>query len=320
MSDAAAIEWYDDLGPLGVGGCGALRKVRRIRDGVILAVKRLLPKYRNSKAMRERFAQEERLLRALQGHPNVVRFVQSHHEMGDGQGPGIAIELLEGNLLDRMRRGMSYEERIRAALEIADALAFMHGKGIIHRDVKPENILIDKKGTAKLADFGCAKAAGFGIDLTQGTVGTRYYMAPEQHRPRCHADERSDVHAYGVTLFHLFIGRLPEFNQRHEILKFPGWEKVAPAFLTFLLKATADSPNDRYQSMAEVRAELERLRDERALPGVQNPQAVPRESERVVTPNDARPSCRDLLAVAVVIVIVAVGIACAVRSLQRSAA
>jgi eukaryotic-like serine/threonine-protein kinase len=281
MSDAAAIEWFDDLGPIGAGGWGAIRKVRRIRDGVFLAIKRLLPKHRASKEMRDRFAQEERLLRELQGHPNIVRIVQSYPEMSDGQGPGIALELMDGNLLDRMRKGMSHEGRLKAAFQVADALKFMHQKGVIHRDVKPQNVLLDKEGVAKLADFGCAKAPGYGVDLTRWSVGTLGYMAPEQHRPRCHADERSDIHAYGVTLFHLFLGRMPEFNDQHRILKFPGWEEVDLQFLALLMKATAESPADRYQSMAEVKAEMLRLQASRLIPGAQRPKVVPLQAKPV---------------------------------------
>lgn len=324
MSEAAAIDWYYDMGPLGAGGWGAIRKMRRIRDGVILAVKRLLPKHRGSKAMLDRFAQEEQLLRALQGHPNIVRIVQAHREMSDGQGPGIALELMDGNLLGRMRAGMSYEAKTRVALELADALAFIHSKGVIHRDVKPENVLLDKAGVAKLADFGCAKAPGFGVDLTKWSIGTRVYMAPEQHRPKCHADARSDIHAYGVTLFHLFLGRLPEFDVQHRILKFPGSETISPQFLAFLMKVTAAEPNDRFQGMLEVKAEFMRLQSAKLLPGASKPDTIPLRA--TVMPRaegpERNPGAADLwkaIGTVLVVGIVVVGAVLALRAIARRA-
>lgn len=321
MSEAAAIEWYDDLGPIGAGGWGAIRKMRRIRDGVVLAVKRLLPKHRASKAMLDRFAQEEKLLRALQGHPNIVRIVQAHREMSDGRGPGIALELMDGNLLGRMQAGMSHEAKARAALELADALIFIHANGIIHRDVKPENVLVDKDGVTKLADFGCAKAPGFGVDLTKWSIGTRVYMAPEQHRPKCHADARSDIHAYGVTLFNLFLGHLPEFNEQHQILKFPGWEAVDPQFLTMLMKATAADPSDRFQSMAEVKAELLRLYDARLLPGASRPHTVPLQARTIPHSEEPgrEPAASDAWKAIAAIVLVGIAVVGAVLVLRAVA-
>lgn len=269
MSDVQV--WYEDLGSIGDGGWGVVRKMRRQSNGRIFAVKRINPMYCQDPNMLQRFALEEQLLWKVQGHPNIIRIIESHANMTDGKGPAIVFELMSGTLLDSMSRGMRVQDKITAARHLAEALIYAHSKGVIHRDVKPENVLVSPEGIFKLTDFGCSKAPGFGIDMTRFSIGTEQYMAPEQSGEKRYADERSDIHAYGVTLFHLFVGQMPQFNGAHQLLRWDGIASTDRRFIDFIIKMTCLNPDLRYQSMREVRDTLLTLEKAYALPGLKRP-------------------------------------------------
>jgi serine/threonine protein kinase len=263
-----AVVYYQDLGLIGEGGWGIVRRMKRAKDGLICAMKRILPIHRANRAMLDRFVQEAQLLRRLQGHPNVVNVIDYHSRSVDGEGPMLALELLEGSLDSRIRRGMPVQEKIKAVRHVIEGLRFVHSHGVTHRDIKPENILVDRNGNYKISDFGCAKAPGWSIDMTQFSMGTETYMAPEQRRPYHHADARSDIHALGVLIFRLFVGRLPVFNEQHLIVQWQGWEKVDKQFFGLVARMTALRSDRRLQSMRDVKVEFEKLVEQRLIPGI----------------------------------------------------
>ncbi len=178
---------YELLGPIGAGGMGEVWKARDTRLDRTVAIKRLKGRHTT------RFEQEARAIAAL-NHPNICTV----HDVGPDY---LVMEYVEGKPL---RGPLRVEEAVKLALQIAGALEEAHGRGILHRDPKPGNILVTGKGVAKLLDFGLAKLMTDDpeTDVTrtiEGTVlGTPAYMSPEQARGEP-VDKRADIWAFGVV-------------------------------------------------------------------------------------------------------------------------
>jgi serine/threonine protein kinase len=206
-------------GPLGIGGMGQVFAATELANGAPAAVKVLAPRWTTDEEAAARFRSEAEALRQLE-HPGIVK-IRATGETADGR-LFIAMDLVEGCDLGRLLRA----ERLEAArayaifLKVCAALEHAHSRGIVHRDVKPSNILIGRDGTVKLADFGLAKhladeLSNYGIgSLTQtrDTFGTPYYIAPEALRGRADASPAADVYAAGVLLYHLLTGSPPLGN------------------------------------------------------------------------------------------------------------
>jgi eukaryotic-like serine/threonine-protein kinase len=243
---------YEILAPIGAGGMGEVWKARDTRLGRTVAIKRLTVTHG------ARFEQEARAIAAL-NHPHICQI----HDVGPDY---LVMEYVEGKPLCGPLRT---EDAIKLALQIAAALEEAHEKGILHRDLKPGNILVTEKGTAKLLDFGLAKllnAASEDATVSlEGTVsGTPAYMSPEQARGEP-LDARSDVFSFGAVLYEMFSGK-----------RAFGGNSVAQSLSAVLrdepspLEASADlqrivgkclskQPQDRFPSMAELRVALEKI-------------------------------------------------------------
>ena len=184
---------YEILAPIGAGGMGEVWKARDTRLDRIVAIKQLKGQHS------ARFRQEGHAIAAL-NHPNICTLLDV--------GPDyLVMEYVEGKPLSGPLR---VEEVVKLALQVVGALEEAHGKGILHRDLKPGNILVTRKGVAKLLDFGLAKLmTDSDTDVTQtieGTVlGTAAYMAPEQAEGKP-LDERSDVFSFGAVLYEMLSG------------------------------------------------------------------------------------------------------------------
>ena len=186
---------YEILAPLGAGGMGEVWKATDTRLGRIVAIKVLHGPHS------ERFEQEARAVAAL-NHPNICQI----HDVGPQY---LVLEYVDGKPLTGP---LPMAETLRLAIQIASALEEAHGRGILHRDLKPGNILVTAKGTAKLLDFGLAKPMA-GWDDTrdatrtiEGTItGTPSYMAPEQIEGKP-CDARSDVFSFGAVLYEMLVG------------------------------------------------------------------------------------------------------------------
>jgi hypothetical protein len=260
---------YRVLAPLGRGGMGA---VYRAHDEVLdedVALKILRPEVAGTPEMAARFRSEIKLARKV-SHWNVCRI----HEYGeDGGLQYISMELIPGaTLKDRLRSGpLPADRAFDVAVQIAEGLAAIHKVGIIHRDLKSPNVMIDDAGTAKVMDFGIAKAAAAGTDgaSTGYVLGSPEYMSPEQARGR-RADFRSDLYSLGIVVFEAFTGRVPfrgstpvETLMMHVEAPPPIEDPslaLPPALLPVLRSALAKDPGARFPDAATMAEALKAAR------------------------------------------------------------
>ncbi len=206
-----SISHYRILGRLGGGGMGIVYRARDSRLGRQVAMKFIAPEISRDPEAKQRFLLEARTASSLD-HPNICT-IHDVSEMGDGR-LFIVMALYEGETLrTRLKRGrMSVSETPDIGAQIASALDAAHARGIVHRDVKPANVLITDEGVVKLLDFGLALTDD-GLSRTGGLKGTVAYMSPEQARGD-RADERSDVWAAGVMLYEMLLHEHP-FSAEH---------------------------------------------------------------------------------------------------------
>lgn len=199
--------YYRILEIVGQGGMATVYKAVDSRDEKIFAVKVMLPILSRDDGLKKRFRQEAKMLRRLK-HPNIVPF------LGYGEENGHLYYVLPyistGSLTDRLANGpMSIEETAQIISQVAAALQYAHDMGVVHRDVKPSNILLDEQGKAQLSDFGFAYWSEASLSLTgSGLIGTPGYMSPEQ----CLGEgvtALSDQYSLAVVLYRLVVGRIP---------------------------------------------------------------------------------------------------------------
>src|SRR5688572_24195392 len=203
---------YRIIDKLGEGGMGVVYKAQDTRLERMVALKFLPTELASAPAAKQRFLNEARAASAL-NHPNVTVV----YDVGEAESrPFIAMEYVEGETLKARLRGepMSIEQVKAVALQIAEGLHAAHGKGIVHRDIKPDNILLTRDGTVKIMDFGIAKLRG-DADMTQTgmTLGTLSYMSPEQVLGEV-VDHRSDIWSFGVVLYEMLARELPFHRDR----------------------------------------------------------------------------------------------------------
>lgn len=213
------VQGYELHGALGIGGMGQVFEATELATSERVAVKILAPRWTADEEAAARFRSEAEALRQLE-HAGIVR-IRGTGETDDGR-LFIAMELVVGCDLGRLLRAekLPPARAYEIFLKVCAALTHAHSRGIVHRDVKPSNILIGRDGTVKLADFGLAKhladeLTNYGIgSLTQtrDTFGTPYYIAPEALRGRSDSTPAADVYAVGVLLYHLLTGTPPLGN------------------------------------------------------------------------------------------------------------
>jgi serine/threonine protein kinase len=201
---------YELLDKIAEGGMGAIYRGRDQRSGQLVAVKIMPPHMAANPVLLKRFEQEFRAASRLD-HPNIVRALA----YGDnGASPYLVMEFVEGESLGQKleRDGrMPETEAIRIIAQVAQGLHRAHKQNLIHRDVKPDNILLGGGGVAKLADLGLVKEADTDLNLTRTGrgLGTPHFMAPEQFRNAKGADVRCDVYSLGATLYMMVTGEVP---------------------------------------------------------------------------------------------------------------
>jgi serine/threonine protein kinase len=252
--------------------------VYRAYDLVLMrevAVKLLSSPLADDPAFVDRFRTEARRVAAL-SHPHLVPVYHAGEEKLDGTHMlYLVMPLLRGSLHDLLKREgkLPYAEAVWLVLQVADGLDAAHRFGVIHRDVKPENILLDTEGQALLADFGVARAIGYGDQKSTTAwsglaVGTPEYMAPEQLRGG-DIDQRADLYALGVVLYELLTGRLPftgetSYDIAAQALNSPlvpprTYEpNIPPTLEQVVLTAMARRPSDRFPSVADFALALRR--------------------------------------------------------------
>lgn len=198
---------YTATALLGAGGMAWVVVASRGDGSPEIALKVLKPKYAGDQQFTARFLNEAGIARELR-HPNIIRIL----DVGQaGDAVYFAMPRLAASLAARLETAVLPEaEVVRAARDVARALAFAHEAGVVHRDIKPQNILFDADGTGVLADFGIARAVASYVSTTgkQLTIGTPHYISPEQARG-LPLDGRTDVYALGVTMYRAATGELP---------------------------------------------------------------------------------------------------------------
>jgi serine/threonine protein kinase len=201
---------YDLIEAVGKGGCGSVYRATDRETGAVVAVKVLAANLADNPKLHYRFAQEFQAASRLE-HPNIVRAI----DFGmDGKTTYLAMEFVEGHSLGDLivrHKRLPEGSAVRIITQVAQALDYAHKRQIIHRDVKPDNILVRADGRAKLADFGLAKDVGNDRDLTRPStaLGTPHFMAPEQYDDAKRVDVRADVYSLGATLYMAVTGRAP---------------------------------------------------------------------------------------------------------------
>jgi len=264
---------YHILAQLGEGGMAIIYKAydtRLERDVAIKIIRKGAFPPDHVERILKRFEREAKALARL-SHPNIVKV----HDYGEHEGsPYLVMEYLpSGTLKQRMEKPIPWQEAIQILLPIAEALDYAHSQNMVHRDVKPSNILLTQRGQPMLTDFGIAKV----LDLeetqeltgTSAAVGTPEYMAPEQATART-VDHRADIYALGVVLYEMVTGRKPFIADtpmavliKHATESLPRPKHLVPnlpdSVEKMLLKALAKNPVDRYQSMAEMGNAFEKI-------------------------------------------------------------
>jgi Tol biopolymer transport system component/tRNA A-37 threonylcarbamoyl transferase component Bud32 len=302
---------------LGEGGMGVVYKARDLHLDRFIALKVLRPEKVREPERRRRFIQEAKAASAL-SHPNII------HVYDIDQADGVqfmAIEYVEGKALGELigRKGLAISETLNYGVQIADALAAAHAAGIIHRDIKPGNIMVNEKGLAKVLDFGLAKLVEttggdpFAPTVTikdaarteEGAIlGTVAYMSPEQAEGK-KLDARSDIFSFGSVLYQMLTGKRP-FQGETRMSTLSAILSKEPKRVRDLVpelplelervvsRCLRKDPARRFQNMADVKVALEELRDESASGKLRSGAATARKLDR---------SPAMLAAVAIVLVI-----------------
>ncbi len=278
------ISHYEVLEHLGTGGMGSVYKARDVKLDRTVALKFLPPHLTRDPEAKRRFLQEARTTSSLQ-HKNIC-VVYDIDETDDGQ-MFISMECIEGETLNaRIANGpLTIQESVRITMQVAAGLARAHESGIIHRDLKPANVMITRDGSAKILDFGLAKAGSGALLTLPGTLlGTVAYMSPEQASGD-EVDHRSDLWSLGVMLYEMVTGQRPfagEYDQavmyaiiheRHPSPHAAGMEIPAP-LETILDRCLEKSPEGRYPDAASLLDVLGRLEKEAKHPQADHPKSI----------------------------------------------
>ncbi len=255
---------YEILEKIGTGGMSDVYKAKCHKLNRFVAVKVLKQEFSENANFVSKFQTEAQAAAGL-AHPNIVNVYDVGEENGIHY---IVMELVEGITLKKYiekKARLSYKEAVSIAIQVSMGIEAAHNNHIIHRDIKPQNIIISKDGKVKVTDFGIAKAATSNT-ITSNVMGSVHYTSPEQARGG-YSDEKSDIYSLGVTMFEMLTGRVP-FNGettvaiaiKHIQEEMPSPKEYVPeipaSVESIVLKCCQKSPDRRYQSMGELIADL----------------------------------------------------------------
>ncbi|MCJ7458221.1 MAG: protein kinase [candidate division Zixibacteria bacterium] len=263
------ISHYKILEKLGEGGMGVVYKAQDIKLDRLVALKFLPPHLTSEPVEKERFIHEAKAASAL-SHTNITTI----HEIDEFEGQMfIVMEYCEGNTLKHIidKETLTIKKVLDIGIQLCEGLALAHEKGIVHRDIKSDNIMLTPRGQVKIMDFGLAKLKGATkLTKTRSTLGTLAYMSPEQAQGE-EVDSRSDIFSFGVVLYELLTGKLP-FAGEHQaaviysiineepqpIARFNN--QVSAKLEDMVYKALAKEKDERYQHIDDLLADLRRER------------------------------------------------------------
>jgi serine/threonine-protein kinase len=260
---------YEILEVVGAGGMSIVYKARCHRLNRNVAIKVLKPEFSNDKNFVTKFRIEAQASAGLT-HPNIVNVYDVYDDDGIYF---IVMELVEGITLKEYiaeNGRLPMDKAIDVSIQIASGLEAAHESHIIHRDIKPQNIIVAKNGTVKVTDFGIARAASPNT-LTSGAVGSVHYISPEQARGG-YSDERSDIYSLGITMYEMVTGRVPfdgDNNvsialmhiQNEMIPPRQYYPDIYSSFEKIILKATQKKPERRYLTASALIADLKRVQN-----------------------------------------------------------
>ncbi len=261
---------YEIIGKLGEGGLGVVYKARQLSMGRVVALKVLHERWVTDDEFRKRFLVEARLVGRL-SHPNLIQVIDVGRYKSTLY---FSMEFVDGEPVDATvdRDGrMDLQSTVSIAIQVASALEYLHQRRIVHRDVKPGNIMVTKAGIAKLGDFGFVKSSLESVLSTEGEVlGTPDYISPEAARGEKNLDFRSDLYSLGTTLYHMLTGNPPfggsvsdvmDQHIKNEPKPIQQIVKDLPQEMTNVIeKLMRKRPDDRYQNFTALLNDLDEVR------------------------------------------------------------
>ena len=255
---------YEILEKIGTGGMSDVYKAKCHKLNRFVAIKVLKQEFSENANFVSKFRTEAQAAAGLM-HPNIVNVYDVGEENGIYY---IVMELVDGITLKKYiekKARLSFKEAVSIAIQVSMGIEAAHNNHIIHRDIKPQNIIISKDGKVKVTDFGIAKAATSNT-ITSNVMGSVHYTSPEQARGG-YSDEKSDIYSLGITIFEMLTGRVP-FNGettvaiaiKHIQEEMPSPKEFVPEIPAsvegIVLKCCQKSPDRRYQNMQELIADL----------------------------------------------------------------
>ena len=257
-------ERYEIIEQIGSGGMSYVYKAKDHKLNRYVAVKVLKSEFSENKGFVSKFRVEAQAAAGL-AHPNIVNV----YDVGEDNGLHyIVMELVEGITLKEYiekKARLSVKEAISIAIQVSMGIEAAHNNHIIHRDIKPQNIIISREGKVKVTDFGIARAASSNT-ITSNVMGSVHYTSPEQARGG-YSDEKSDIYSLGITMFEMLTGRVP-FNGettvsvaiKHIQEEMPSPRDYVPEIPVsveqIIFKCTQKSPDRRYENMGALIADL----------------------------------------------------------------
>lgn len=276
---------YKIINKLGVGGMGAVYRAHDPHFKRDVALKVMDRRLTHDPKFLDRFKREAQVMAQIE-HNGIVT-IYDYGE--DSEELYLVMQLMEGGTLtERISGGpLTVPEATRILKQIAHALDYTHQQGLVHRDLKPDNILFNSQGAAQIGDFGIVKMAGSQATLTEGNiVGTPAYISPEQVQGNVHIDGRADIYALGVILFQMLTGTQPyqgttplQVIMKHITEPVPSIIRANPQLPlgceTVIRKAMHKNPTGRYRSVAEMVTDLENVHTLELIPEAEPPSLYP---------------------------------------------
>jgi len=261
---------YEIKSQIGHGGMSTVYRAFDKKLNRYVAIKVLKEEFSGDEEFVHKFRKEAQSVASLI-HPNIVA---AYDAVDEGDLHYIVMEIVEGKSLKyRIQHvgAIDSEKAIDISLQTAEGISAAHKKGIIHRDIKPQNIILARDGSVKVADFGIAKAVT-GETISTAVLGSAHYVSPEQAKKGV-SDERSDIYSLGITMFEMVTGKLPFDGENTVSVVMAHINKpmtppeeinssVYPALSDIILKATRKNPKDRYQTAEELIEDLKKCRED----------------------------------------------------------